>query len=184
MAELVDAPASGAGAGNGVEVRVLFRAPDLLASSAGRQHPLPWLPRISSGGRSALRTLWVRWRLRSLLRTSSGGGRFLVSLKRRAATSVALATSHKLGRPVGLANPLGSGRCVLVMSGRCALLRAHTAFGRLRVIVWALVYSSNPCSPPSTPIPESLCPPNGTSGDMWRVSLIHTMPLSMRRAMA
>jgi hypothetical protein len=27
MAELVDAPASGAGAGNGVEVRVLFRAP-------------------------------------------------------------------------------------------------------------------------------------------------------------
>jgi hypothetical protein len=29
MAELVDAPASGAGAGNGVEVRVLFRAPFL-----------------------------------------------------------------------------------------------------------------------------------------------------------
>jgi hypothetical protein len=27
MAELVDAPASGAGAGNGVEVRVLFWAP-------------------------------------------------------------------------------------------------------------------------------------------------------------
>ena len=30
MAELVDAPASGAGAGNGVEVRVLFRAPFVL----------------------------------------------------------------------------------------------------------------------------------------------------------
>jgi hypothetical protein len=30
MAELVDAPASGAGAGNGVEVRVLFRAPVFL----------------------------------------------------------------------------------------------------------------------------------------------------------
>ena len=30
MAELVDAPASGAGAGNGVEVRVLFRAPLVL----------------------------------------------------------------------------------------------------------------------------------------------------------
>jgi hypothetical protein len=30
MAELVDAPASGAGAGNGVEVRVLFRAPFFL----------------------------------------------------------------------------------------------------------------------------------------------------------
>jgi hypothetical protein len=32
MAELVDAPASGAGAGNGVEVRVLFRAPFVLPS--------------------------------------------------------------------------------------------------------------------------------------------------------
>jgi hypothetical protein len=30
MAELVDAPASGAGAGNGVEVRVLFRAPFVI----------------------------------------------------------------------------------------------------------------------------------------------------------
>ncbi len=32
MAELVDAPASGAGAGNGVEVRVLFRAPFFCSS--------------------------------------------------------------------------------------------------------------------------------------------------------
>jgi hypothetical protein len=37
MAELVDAPASGAGAGNGVEVRVLFRAPVFaLKNHAGR----------------------------------------------------------------------------------------------------------------------------------------------------
>ena len=34
MAELVDAPASGAGAGNGVEVRVLFRAPFPLVELA------------------------------------------------------------------------------------------------------------------------------------------------------
>ena len=34
MAELVDAPSSGGGAGNGVEVRVLFRAPFVLAALA------------------------------------------------------------------------------------------------------------------------------------------------------
>jgi hypothetical protein len=33
MAELVDAPSSGGGAGNGVEVRVLFWAPLLNPSS-------------------------------------------------------------------------------------------------------------------------------------------------------
>ena len=37
MAELVDAPASGAGAGNGVEVRVLFRAPFSLRSNDARK---------------------------------------------------------------------------------------------------------------------------------------------------
>ena len=42
MAELVDAPASGAGAGNGVEVRVLFRAP--LPVKAG--HFRLWLQLI------------------------------------------------------------------------------------------------------------------------------------------
>ena len=47
MAELVDAPASGAGAGNGVEVRVLFRAPSTFKY-------LIWLkvvdfPRVCSG---------------------------------------------------------------------------------------------------------------------------------------
>lgn len=41
MAELVDAPASGAGAGNGVEVRVLFRAP--FSFKAGHQNVRPWI---------------------------------------------------------------------------------------------------------------------------------------------
>lgn len=41
MAKLVDAPASGAGAFTGVEVRVLFRAPTLLSLSSTfcRQFP-------------------------------------------------------------------------------------------------------------------------------------------------
>ena len=47
MAELVDAPASGAGAGNGVEVRVLFRAPFscALIFASGCENPtfLPYL---------------------------------------------------------------------------------------------------------------------------------------------
>ena len=53
MAELVDAPASGAGAGNGVEVRVLFRAPFLLRSNDTRKI-LCWGLRPGAGTISAM----------------------------------------------------------------------------------------------------------------------------------
>ena len=43
MAELVDAPASGAGAGNGVEVRVLFRAPFAFVELATNPKLLPFI---------------------------------------------------------------------------------------------------------------------------------------------
>jgi hypothetical protein len=66
MAELVDAPASGAGAGNGVEVRVLFRAPFVLprtslnilqkAGKPANKRPLMYLG--VAGCFSTIRIVW------------------------------------------------------------------------------------------------------------------------------
>ena len=53
----------------------------------------------------------------------------------------------------------------------------------LIIIVFELVYSFIPSSELSTPIPDSLCPPNGAFGESTCASLIHTVPVSSLSAM-